>query len=97
MTGKVRVCFKVSKTTAMLTKLYKTEMGASDLEKMVDVFLHRNLSKILKDKGIDLTITDKKNQCPSCNDGSLVVRSGKIKDFLGCTKYPECKFTKSIK
>ncbi|EGR2229483.1 TPA: topoisomerase DNA-binding C4 zinc finger domain-containing protein [Vibrio parahaemolyticus] len=97
MTGKVRVCFRVSKTTAMLTKLYKTEMGTNELEKLVDGFLHRNLSKKLKDKGIDLTITDKKNKCPSCGEGSLVVRKGNTKNFLGCTKYPECKFTKSIK
>ena len=97
MTGKVRVCFRVSKTTAMLIKLYKAEVEISELEKSVDGFLRRNLTKKLQDKGIDLTITEKKNKCPSCSEGSLVSRKGKTKDFLGCNKYPECKFTKSIK
>lgn len=97
MSGKVRVCFRVSKTTAMLAKLYKTEMGANDLENLVDGFLIRSLSKKLNDKGIDLTITEKNTKCPSCTKGTLIIRKGNIKDFLGCTKYPKCKFTKNIK
>ncbi len=32
-------------------------------------------------------------QCPSCNKGELVERRGKFGRFLGCTAYPECKFT----
>lgn len=34
----------------------------------------------------------KKNTCPKCG-GELVKRNGKHGDFLGCSNYPNCKFT----
>ena len=33
--------------------------------------------------------------CPKCN-GKLVERNGKYGSFLGCSNYPDCKFTKDI-
>lgn len=35
--------------------------------------------------------------CPKCNTGELVVRNGKYSEFWGCTNYPNCKHTVSIK
>ena len=29
--------------------------------------------------------------------GKLVVRKGKYEEFLGCSNYPKCKFTETIK
>ncbi|MBI4778588.1 topoisomerase DNA-binding C4 zinc finger domain-containing protein [Candidatus Desantisbacteria bacterium] len=37
--------------------------------------------------------TDEK--CPKCS-APLILRSGKNGDFFSCSKYPECKYTKSI-
>lgn len=37
--------------------------------------------------------TDEK--CPKCS-APLILRGGKNGDFLSCSKYPECKYTKSI-
>lgn len=34
--------------------------------------------------------------CPECKEGSLIVRKGQYGKFLGCTKYPKCKYTKNI-
>lgn len=34
-------------------------------------------------------------RCPSCS-GVLLVRKGKYGKFLGCSNYPECKYTKNI-
>jgi hypothetical protein len=34
--------------------------------------------------------------CPRCNNGRLVKKHGRNGEFLGCSNYPECKFTKSI-
>lgn len=31
--------------------------------------------------------------CPECKKGKLMIRFGKAGSFLGCEKYPECKFT----
>lgn len=30
--------------------------------------------------------------CPQCKNGKLVKRKGKWGDFLGCNRYPECKY-----
>ena len=35
-------------------------------------------------------------KCPSCEDGRLNLKLGKFGAFVGCTNYPECKFTKQI-
>lgn len=34
-------------------------------------------------------------RCPRCNN-ELVVRTGKNGQFLGCSNYPNCKYTKNI-
>lgn len=34
--------------------------------------------------------------CPECKDGHLVVRNGKYGKFMGCIKYPKCKYTNKI-
>jgi hypothetical protein len=34
--------------------------------------------------------------CPECKEGHLMVRKGKYGKFLGCTKYPKCKYTNNI-
>jgi ssDNA-binding Zn-finger/Zn-ribbon topoisomerase 1 len=42
--------------------------------------------------------------CPACGStdrikvkGALKLRKGKFGSFLGCSKYPDCKYTKNIK
>jgi DNA topoisomerase-1 len=33
-------------------------------------------------------------KCPDCQDGEIVIRTGKFGKFLSCSTYPECKYTK---
>ena len=35
-------------------------------------------------------------KCPSCEGGRLNLKLGKFGAFIGCTNYPECKFTKQL-
>ncbi|HWA70210.1 MAG TPA: type I DNA topoisomerase [Rhizomicrobium sp.] len=35
-------------------------------------------------------------KCPSCADGTLNLKLGKFGAFVGCTNYPECRFTRQI-
>ena len=35
-------------------------------------------------------------KCPSCADGRLNLKLGRFGAFVGCTNYPECKFTRQI-
>jgi DNA topoisomerase-1 len=34
--------------------------------------------------------------CPSCGDGQLSLKLGKFGAFVGCSNYPQCKFTRQI-
>ena len=34
--------------------------------------------------------------CPSCNDGQLSLKLGKFGAFIGCSNYPECRFTRPL-
>lgn len=36
-------------------------------------------------------------KCPSCKKGELRVIKGEYGKFLGCSTYPKCKYTKSLK
>ena len=44
------------------------------------------------------TPTDGSNprKCPSCETGELSLKLGKFGSFVGCTNYPECKFTRQM-
>jgi DNA topoisomerase-1 len=34
--------------------------------------------------------------CPSCGDGRLSLKAGRYGAFIGCSNYPECRFTRQI-
>ena len=34
--------------------------------------------------------------CPDCHDGHLSIKFGKFGAFIGCSNYPECKYTKPL-
>ena len=34
--------------------------------------------------------------CPSCDNGQLSLKLGKFGAFIGCSNYPECRFTKQL-
>ena len=36
---------------------------------------------------------DKNRICPSCKDGRIGLKVGKFGGFVGCSNYPECKYT----
>ncbi len=39
---------------------------------------------------------DADRKCPACNAGRLSLKFGKFGAFIGCTNYPECRFTKPL-
>ena len=36
---------------------------------------------------------DRERKCPACNDGRLGLKIGKFGGFIGCSNYPDCKYT----
>lgn len=55
--------------------------------------LNQKISKQLFGSNSDGTI---KNNCPSCSNGTLSLKLGKFGAFVGCSNYPDCKYTKQI-
>ena len=39
----------------------------------------------------------KEKQCPGCKEGKLILRTSIYGSFIGCTKYPKCRYTEKIK
>lgn len=37
------------------------------------------------------------SDCPRCKTGKLVARKGIHGNFIGCSKYPSCKYTENVK
>ncbi|MCB1498413.1 MAG: type I DNA topoisomerase [Bauldia sp.] len=35
-------------------------------------------------------------QCPSCGNGRLSLKLGKFGSFIGCSNYPECRYTRQL-
>lgn len=35
-------------------------------------------------------------RCPQCGEGTLGLRLGKISAFIGCSRYPDCNYTRSL-
>jgi len=35
-------------------------------------------------------------KCPACNEGELSLKLGKFGAFVGCSRYPDCKFTRPL-
>jgi len=36
-------------------------------------------------------------KCPTCNEGEVVIRTGRFGKFLSCSRFPECKYTATYK
>ena len=39
---------------------------------------------------------DKKRVCPKCSTGKLSLKLGKFGAFIGCSAYPECRYTRPV-
>jgi len=35
-------------------------------------------------------------QCPNCNEGQLSLKVGRFGAFVGCSRYPECRYTRQL-
>ncbi|MFC1823413.1 type I DNA topoisomerase [Thermodesulfobacteriota bacterium] len=82
----------VAFTAQMEGNLDKIERGKIGWTKVLDKFyssFHQDLEKAQKEMGGSL-ITD--IACPECRK-PLNIKSGKNGIFLGCSGYPECKYT----
>jgi hypothetical protein len=62
----------------------KTERRIYDVKKCGIV------KKVFPWKDYQYEISDK---CPACEEGKLRLRNGRFGEFLGCSTWPDCKYT----
>ena len=58
------------------------------IEKIDEVLAHHLFPQ--KEDGTDPRV------CPECGSGKLSIKLGKFGAFIGCSNYPECKYTKPL-
>ena len=54
-----------------------------------------SLNDILADHIFDKD-SENSRKCPKCENGTLSLKVGKFGAFVGCSNYPDCKFTRAI-
>lgn len=84
------------------TNFFTTEAGKFAEDNMVDSVNGYELLELIKASGIDnsslfiKTSGAEIENCPVCG-AKLKLKNGKYGKFYGCSNYPKCEFTKSIK
>ena len=66
-------------------KKLTTQQSLEAVDKLLEPYIYRNVQP-----GVDPRI------CPTCGTGRLGLKTGKFGAFLGCSNYPECKYTKEL-
>lgn len=89
----------VSFTADMESRLDEIEIGKKDWVKVLSEFYPSFHELILK-AGSSVTkvkMEEKKTgeQCPDCG-AELIVKEGRFGQFIACSKFPECKYTRNI-
>merc|ERR1711991_1003905 len=56
----------------------------------------KELADLFFPKNEEDTNTQPNRKCPTCSNGNLGLELGRYGAFIGCSNYPECKFTKQI-
>ncbi|MBM3573312.1 MAG: DNA topoisomerase I, partial [Alphaproteobacteria bacterium] len=83
---------------AVLTDFWRAFEPACEEAKQLP--FRRVLDRLDEDLGrhfFPLTENSKNpRQCPACADGRLGIKLGKREAFIGCSKYPECRYTRSL-
>lgn len=77
-----------------LRKIYKSKNN--DLYLDIEKLLFKYIEEKEKRVGVDSQDHKKIALCPKCNCQLRIVKT-KTVDFIGCTNYPKCKYTASIK
>ncbi len=67
------------------TKTLTNPQVLETVDALLEPYIYRNVPK-----GTDPRV------CPTCGTGRLGLKTGKFGAFLGCSNYPDCKYTKEL-
>jgi len=90
---------RYSYTAALEEKLDEIAIDKNDYLNVLNEFYHPFIGKIAQiSKDVqrkDVVSEELEDKCPKCSS-PLVMRLGRGGKFIGCSNYPECKFTKQV-
>ena len=76
-------------------KPHLNKMSELEREKILEA-LEKELADLFFPKNEEDANTQPNRKCPTCSNGNLGLELGRYGAFIGCSNYPECKFTKQI-
>ncbi len=76
-------------------KPHLNKMSELEREKILEA-LEKELADLFFPKNGEDTNAQPNRKCPTCSNGNLGLELGRYGAFIGCSNYPECKFTKQI-
>ncbi len=76
-------------------KPHLNKMSELEREKILEA-LEKELADLFFPKNEEDTNVQPNRKCPTCSNGNLGLELGRYGAFIGCSNYPECKFTKQI-
>ena len=86
-------------TSNMEETLDKIAEGKENWQKVLHDFYEPFMAKIEKGKKEIKslkTVTPIGEKCPDCEDGELVIRKGRYGEFISCSNFPKCKYSRNM-
>ncbi|MDD3679699.1 MAG: type I DNA topoisomerase [Candidatus Shapirobacteria bacterium] len=84
-------------TAKMEESLDEIANGQEEWQKVIENFYRPFISKVEmveKDaKRVKIPVEATGKNCPECQEGKLVIRTGRFGKFLSCSRFPDCKYT----
>jgi DNA topoisomerase-1 len=85
-------------TAQMEADLDRIAEGGKDWKVLIEDF-YGPFAKKLEEVGetaerIDIPVEMTGEKCPTCNEGNVIIKTGRFGKFFACDKFPECKYTK---
>jgi len=87
-------------TSNMEEKLDLIAEGKENWQKVLKDFYEPFMKKIengKKEIPSQKKVTPIGEKCPDCDDGELVIRKGRYGEFISCSNFPKCKYSRNMK
>jgi ssDNA-binding Zn-finger/Zn-ribbon topoisomerase 1 len=72
---------------------YEEESVERTISKLNNINFEKDVGKSNKRFALSFKDFIRQEACPKCKKGNLIIRKGKYGKFIGCTRYPDCRYT----